>query len=204
MVRVKICGITNADDALHAVESGADALGFVFHEKSPRYIAPEKAEKIIDMLPPFVQSVGVFVNLGLAVVNEIAERCCLDIVQLHGEEPPSYCDQIERRVMKGFRIKDIMSLDPMKHYNVAAFLLDAYSPRQYGGTGMTFNWDTAKVAKEFGKPVVLAGGLTIDNVRQAVDQVVPYGVDVSSGVEQAPGKKDHVKVREFIRRAKLI
>lgn len=201
MVRVKICGITSLEDALTAVEAGADALGFVFHEQSPRHVTPEDAAGIIAGLPPFVQTVGLFVNRPLAFVNETADHCRLDLVQLHGDEPPEFCAAVARRVVKAFRVQDITSLDPIKNYCVAAHLLDAYSPTAYGGTGLTFNWDIAKMAKEFG-PVILAGGLTPDNVREAVAAVMPYAVDVSGGVESVSGKKDAAKVREFIRRAK--
>lgn len=184
-----------------AVDAGADALGFVFHDESPRYVTPKEAAGIIAALPPFIQTVGLFVNRPLEFVNETAARCRLDLVQLHGDEPPEFCDAVERRVVKAFRVKDITSLDPIRHYRVAAHLLDAYSPTAYGGTGLTFNWDIAKVAKEFG-PVILAGGLTPDNVRKAVEAVMPYAVDVSGGVESAPGRKEAAKVREFIWRAK--
>lgn len=201
MIRVKICGITSLEDALMAVEAGADALGFVFHEQSPRHVTLEDATGIIAGLPPFVQTVGLFVNRPVEFVNETAARCRLDLVQLHGDEPPEFCDAVERRVIKAFRVKDITSLDPIRHYRVAAHLLDAYSPTAYGGTGLTFNWDIAKAAKEFG-PVILAGGLTPDNVREAVEAVQPYAVDVSGGVESSPGKKDAAKIREFIQRAK--
>ncbi|WP_298439520.1 phosphoribosylanthranilate isomerase [Geobacter sp.] len=201
MVRVKICGITSLEDALVAIDAGADALGFVFHDPSPRHVTPDLAAEIIAGLPPFVQTVGLFVNRPIDFVNETAARCRLDLVQLHGDEPPEFCDAVARRVIKAFRIKDITSLDPIRHYRVAAHLLDAYSPKAYGGTGMTFNWDIAKTAREFG-PLILAGGLTPDNVREAVETVMPCGVDVSGGVESAPGRKDAAKVREFIRRAK--
>lgn len=201
MVRVKICGITSLEDALVAVRAGADALGFVFHDESPRHVSPEQAAGIIAGLPPFIQTVGLFVNRPLAFVNDTAARCRLDLVQLHGDEPPEFCDAVERRVIKAFRVKDISSLDPIRHYRVAAHLLDAYSPKAYGGTGLTFNWDIAAAAKEFG-PLILAGGLTPDNVREAVEAVKPYAVDVSGGVESAPGRKDAARVREFIRRAK--
>jgi len=201
MVRVKICGITSVEDALQAVDAGADALGFVFHEKSPRFLTPDHAATIVRALPPFVQAVGLFVNTEIAVVNATADLCRLDLVQLHGDEPPEYCAQVNRRVIKAFRVKDITSLDPVKEYRVAGYLLDAWSPAAYGGTGMTFNWELAKAAKEYG-PVILAGGLTPDNVREAVKTVVPYAVDVSGGVEASPGRKDPEKVREFILRAK--
>ena len=201
MVRVKICGITSMEDALQAVQAGADALGFVFYEKSPRYLPPERAESIIGVLPPFVQVVGLFVNADAGFVNDTADRCLLDLVQLHGDEPPDYCELIRRRVIKAFRVKDITSLDPVRNYSIAGILLDAFSPKAYGGTGLTFNWEVAQEAGQYG-PVILAGGLTPENVCQAVERVNPYGVDVSSGVETAPGRKDPEKVREFIRQAK--
>ncbi len=202
MVKVKICGITNMEDAMMAVKAGADALGFVFYDKSPRSIEPGKAAEIISALPPFVAVVGLFVNADIGFVNATADSCMLDIVQLHGDETPDFCSMVNRRVVKVFRIKNNQSLGPMKDYRVAGYLLDAYSPKVYGGTGMTFNWEIAGEAKKFG-PVILAGGLTPDNVAQAVEAVKPYAVDVSSGVEAAPGRKDPVKVREFIKRAKI-
>lgn len=201
MVRVKICGITNVDDALMAVGAGADALGFVFYDKSPRCVSPDQAAEIITHLPPFVQAVGLFVNADIDFVNATADRCRFDMVQLHGEESPEYCNLVTRRVVKAFRVKDSDSLGPMGDYRVAGFLLDAWSPTAYGGTGHPFNWDAAKGAREYG-PIILAGGLSPDNVRQAVELVMPYAVDVSSGVEVSPGRKDPDKVREFINRAK--
>ena len=201
MVKVKICGITNIEDALQAVAAGADALGFVFHPPSPRCVTPDQAGAIIRELPPFIQTVGLFVNTDLALVNETADRCGLDLVQLHGDEPPEYCTGVQRRVLKAFRVRDEASLEPVRQYRVAGFLLDAWSPESYGGTGRTFNWEVAAEVKRYG-PLVLAGGLTPENVRQAVELVKPYAVDVSSGVEAAPGKKDPDKVREFIRQAK--
>ena len=201
MVRVKICGITSLEDALFAVQAGADALGFVFHEASPRNIQPDRATAIIDVLPPFVQVVGLFVNADRTFVNAIADQCRLDIIQLHGDEPPEYCDAIRRRVIKVFRVRDSASLEPIRTYRVAGILLDTYSPKAYGGTGLTFNWDIAAEAAK-SCAVILAGGLNPENVREAVDRVAPYGVDVSSGVEAAPGRKDPAKVSEFIRSAK--
>lgn len=196
MVKVKICGITNLEDALMAVEAGADALGFVFFSKSPRHIFPEQAAGIIDRLPPFVQTVGLFVNEDSGAVNATADLCGLDLVQLHGEETPEFCREINRRVIKAFRVKDITSLDEIRNYHVAGCLLDAWSPAAHGGTGKTFNWDMAVAAAASGR-IVLAGGLTPENVARAVQTVKPYAVDVSSGVESAPGKKDAELVRRF-------
>ena len=201
MVRVKICGITDVEDALHAVGAGADALGFVFHDKSLRYVSPEHAKEIIGALPSFVQTVGLFVNSEAGFINGISDRCGLDIVQLHGDEPPEYCELIRRRVIKAFRVRDVKSLDTVRNYRVAGILLDAYSPHAYGGTGLTFDWEFARRVSEHG-PIILAGGLTPDNVREAVNKVTPYAVDVSSGVESDPGRKDPQKVSDFIRRAK--
>jgi phosphoribosylanthranilate isomerase len=201
MVKVKICGITNLDDALLAVDAGADALGFVFFGPSPRNISPEQAGAIIRRLPPFIQTVGLFVNESLPTINETADACGLDIIQLHGEESAVFCTGVKRRVLKALRVKDITSLEPMASYQVSAFLLDAWSPTARGGTGQTFNWDIAASAAKEGK-IVLAGGLTTGNITDAIRQVRPYGVDVSSGVEVTPGKKDAVKIHEFIRKAK--
>lgn len=201
MTKVKICGITSLGDALLAVDAGADALGFVFFEKSPRYLGPEAAAGIIAKIPALVQIVGLFVNAELDFVNRTADSCGLDIVQLHGEESPAYCRMVRRRVMKAFRVRGPESLAALPDYQVAAYLLDAYSPNAYGGTGEVFDWDCAVAAKERG-PIVLAGGLNPDNVARAVATVAPYAVDVSSGVESSPGQKDPEKVRRFILEAK--
>jgi phosphoribosylanthranilate isomerase len=201
MTKVKICGITTLDDALMAVQAGADALGLVFFEKSPRHVDLERATAIIAGIPPLVQVVGLFVNAPLELVNETADRCGLDLVQLHGEESPSYCDSVRRRVMKAFRVRGMESIAALADYRVAGYLLDAYSPDSYGGTGERFDWDCAVAAKPSG-PIILAGGLNADNVASAVRQVAPFAVDVSSGVEAAPGRKDPDMVRNFIRNAK--
>jgi phosphoribosylanthranilate isomerase len=200
MVKVKICGITNLGDALVAAESGADALGFVFFEGSPRYIQPDDAAKIIRALPPFVATVGVFVNEKPEEVERIMKRTAVDVAQFHGNEPPGAC-VIGRRVIKAIRIKDLTDLEPLRHYRVSAFLLDTYSPESFGGTGQIFNWEIAVEAKQFGK-IILAGGLNHENVARAVRRVRPYAVDVSSGVEEKKGRKDHKKLKIFIERAK--
>ena len=197
MVKIKICGITNLEDALVAVEAGADALGFVFFQGSSRYISPEHAAAIICRLPPFVQTVGLFVNEKSAIVNAIADQCGVDIVQLHGEESPEYCQAINRRIIKAFRVKDAASLDTMADYRVAGWLLDAWSPVAHGGTGTTFNWDIAAHAAA-SRPIILAGGLTPENVAEAAVTVRPYAVDVSSGVESEPRKKSAGLINQFI------
>lgn len=200
---VKICGITNIEDALAAAHSGADALGFNFYQKSLRYVDPQRAGNIIRELPPFVTAVGLFVNEDPGRVEDISGMCGLDILQFHGDETPDYCAGFSRRVIKAFRIRSREDVDYLRAYRVSACLLDAYSEGAYGGTGRTFNWGLAAEAKGMGR-VMLAGGLTPDNVAEAVAAVGPYAVDVASGVESVPGKKDRRMVEEFIRRAKGI
>ncbi len=205
MVKVKICGITNYDDAAAAVDAGADALGFVFFRESPRYLSLEEAGSIIRHLPPFVATVGVFVNEDPARVEEIASGAGLSVVQLHGEESAGACRAIagSRRVVKAFRVRSPESLDELVEYkdHVSAFLLDTYSAAAYGGTGEVFNWDIALEAKQHGR-IILAGGLTPENVGDAVRHVRPYAVDVSSGVEAGKGRKDHLRLQRFIQQAK--
>jgi phosphoribosylanthranilate isomerase len=197
MVRVKICGITNLDDALIAVEAGADALGFVFFHGSPRFISPENAAAIIRSLPPFVHTVGLFVNEDLQTVNSTADQCGLDLIQLHGEESPDYCTAVNRRIVKAFRVKDDSVLEDVKSYRVAACLLDAWSSAAHGGTGVTFNWEIAAHLAAL-QTIILAGGLTPENVAGAIATVKPYAVDVSSGVEREPGIKDAALIRAFV------
>jgi phosphoribosylanthranilate isomerase len=201
MVKVKICGNTNLDDTMAAVQAGADAVGFVFYKKSPRAIEPKTAAEIISRLPPFVVPVGVFVNEELDTVRRILEDCNISLAQLHGEESPQYCAELGRSVIKAIRVRDRGDLERMTSYQVAGFVLDAFVEGVPGGTGVTIDWDLASEAQVVG-PIILAGGLTPDNVLEAVRQARPYGVDVSSGVEASPGKKDHAKVRAFIANAK--
>ena len=201
MVRVKICGITNADDALLAAECGADALGFVFWKESPRYVEPGEAGRIIGKLPPLITPVGVFVDESLERVNEIACGARLGAIQLHGSETPEYCSRVNAAVVKTFRIKEGMDINPMGGYRVSAYLLDTFRAGTPGGTGITFNWDIALEAKKFGR-IILSGGLNPENVKEAVLRVNPYAVDVSSGVELRPGKKDPDKISGFIKNAK--
>jgi phosphoribosylanthranilate isomerase len=201
MVKVKICGITNRDDARHAAICGADALGFVFFAKSPRCVAPEEAHSIIAELPPFVTSVGLFVNEDPERIRHIADFCGLDILQLHGDESPEGCFFPPRRVIKALRVKDAASLAGHESYAVSALLLDAWTAENYGGTGHRCNWEmAAAIASK--RMMLLAGGLTPENVAEAVRTVRPYAVDVSSGVESSPGCKDPQKVMDFIRNAK--
>ncbi len=203
MVRIKICGITNLEDASLAANLGAHALGFIFYPKSPRSVRPDAARAIIDNLPPFITTVGVFVDEEAGVVRGIAETAGLDWIQLHGQESPEYCRSLKRRVIKGFRIKDADSLSILPDYreSVQAFLLDTYKAGTAGGTGKTFDWTLARQAKESG-PIILAGGLTPANVAQAIKAAQPAAVDVASGVEAAPGKKDPEKMKNFIETVK--
>jgi phosphoribosylanthranilate isomerase len=196
--RVKICGITNLADAQNAVEAGTDALGFIFYEKSSRYLAVSAAAKISKQLPPFIMRVGVFVNAPEKLVTRAISECGLGLLQFHGDEPPEFCTRFGLMSMKAFRIRDAESLKELPKYPTEAWLLDAWSAETLGGTGEKFNWDLAVEAQKFGKPVFLAGGLTPENVAAAVRRVRPFGVDVSSGVEASPGKKDHEKVKAFI------
>jgi phosphoribosylanthranilate isomerase len=206
-VKVKVCGITNAEDASAAVEAGADALGFIFYEQSPRYVVPAVASRIIAELPPLVLPVGVFVNEGMATVRSIMDTCGLAMAQLHGDESASYCRELSRPAMKALRLKDRASLLALAEYQgrggVRGFVLDSFSEIAYGGTGQVTDWTlAAEVAKS--TPILLAGGLTPDNVAQAVRTVRPYGVDVSSGVESAPGKKEHAKLRAFVEAVRVV
>ena len=200
-VKVKICGMTNLNDVKVAVDDGVDAVGFIFYKKSPRSVTMQAVRKIVLELPPFVDSVGVFVNETAEQINKIADRCNLDRVQLHGNESPSFCKKIRRRVIKAIRVKDIQSLKKLSDYPVSSFLLDTFSEDQYGGTGRVFDWNLAYPAKKYG-PIILAGGLTPNNVRQAIQRIQPYGVDVCSGVESQPGIKDHKKMQIFLKNVK--
>ena len=196
MVRIKICGITNLQDALKAAELGVDALGFIFAE-SKRQISPREAREIIHKLPLFVATVGVFVNRKLEEVEEIADYCGLHVLQFHGEETSSYLTRCQRKKIKAFRVKDETFLEQLPEYEVDAYLLDTYSPLQPGGTGETFNWELALKAKEYGR-IILSGGLNPENIARAVKEVQPYAVDTSSGVEITPGKKDFKELAEFV------
>ena len=201
-VRVKICGITSIDDARAAVGAGADALGFMFYEPSPRCVTPEQAAAIIAKLPTHVAKVGVFVDADEAAVRATAATAGLDTLQFHGNESPDFCTQFKLRTIKAFRVKDGESLGQLAGYGTDAWLLDSYVQGVPGGTGERFNWDLAVEAKRLGCPILLAGGLTPDNAGEAVDQVAPFGLDVSSGVEAAPGRKDAAKVAAFIASAR--
>ena len=201
-VKVKICGITSAADAQAAVEAGADALGLMFYPGSPRYLPLEKAQEIARLLPPYVIRTGVFADPEPSDVFAAIQLCQLNLLQFHGAESPEFCLQFGLMTMKAFRVQNADSLPPMGAYDTVAFLLDSHVPGKPGGTGETFNWDLALEARKFGKLIFLAGGLTPQNVAAAVRKAQPFGVDVSSGVEQSPGKKDAQKMRDFIAAAR--
>lgn len=207
MLKVKICGITNGEDAQVAVAAGADALGFVMYRKSPRWVEPSVARAIIADLPPFVLPVGVFVNEDAAAVRSLMDECGFTLAQLHGDESAAYCQQLGRPVLKALRVKDRGSFLALAEFQgrarVRGVLIDAFSEGAYGGTGHTVDWTLAAEAAR-SVPILLAGGLTPSNVAEAVRLVQPYGVDVSSGVEKSPGKKDPEKVRAFIDAARLV
>lgn len=204
MVRVKICGITSVQDALIAVRAGADALGFVFYPPSPRFIEPLKVRAIGAALPPFVARVGLFVNAERGEIERTAAEAGVDMIQLHGDERPAFVSSLRGlRIIKAVRVQSESDLKVLALYRVDAYLLDTYVPGQPGGTGRSFDWTIARRAALEG-PVIVAGGLTPENVEEAVRTARPYAVDVSSGVEAEPGVKDKEKVREFIRRAKSV
>jgi len=202
MVRVKICGITNEVDALKAARLGAWALGFIFYKKSPRFISPFKARKIIESLPPFVTPVGVFVNHPAGAVKDIINHCGLRAVQLHGDEDHHFCHRLKSyhvKVIKAFRVGEGFDPKIVEPFKVDAFLFDTFEPTNYGGSGKTFDWNILKQIKSsYDVPLILSGGLNAQNVIEPVNELRPYAVDANSGVEESPGKKDHKKMKDFI------
>lgn len=202
-VKIKICGITNRADAWAALDAGADALGFVLCADSPRRVSFAEVAAITQDLPPFVSRVGVFVNATDEFILR-ASACGLDTLQFHGHETSTFCAQFALKTIKAFRIKDASSLEAMAAYSTQAWLLDSYVPGKDGGTGATFNWEIAALAVQQCRRIILAGGLKPENVAAAVQQVRPYAVDVSSGVEMKPGKKDPAKIRDFIAAARSV
>lgn len=203
-IRIKMCGVTRLVDALVAVEAGVDALGFIFHPKSPRNIDPEQVRLIIEELPPFIDTVGVFVDKNRNEVEEIVQYCRLNYAQLHGEENPKYCERLVRfaapcQVLKAFRVNSSLTAADVEPYDpyVRGYLLDTFHGQMAGGTGETFDWSLIEKLR-LKRPLLLAGGLNADNILEALTSVQPYGVDVNSGVEQKPGIKDHALIEKFI------
>ena len=195
-MKVKICGITNPEDAAEAVQAGADALGFIFHEASPRYITPAGARLIIDALPPGILPVVVFVNASRDAILRTIDQTGIACVQLHGEEKPAETLGLPVLVWKAFRVHSGFEPCILKRYQIDAYLLDTYSPERRGGTGRTFDWSIAVAAKQFGN-IVLSGGITPEVVAEAVRTVHPYAIDVNSGVESKEGKRDRLKLQQL-------
>lgn len=203
MVKVKICGITNLEDALSSIEAGCDALGFVFYRKSSRYISPVKAKDIITKLPSRVVKIGIFADAKEKTIKRIAKFCKLDMLQFHGKESPSFCARFKKyKIIKTFRVKGKLDHGKIMKYRPFAYLFDTFVPSTMGGTGKKFNWKLIRHLNHIEQPVFLSGGLTCANVRQAIRAVRPSWVDVSSSVEKLPGKKHHKKVQKFIKAVK--
>lgn len=194
-MKVKICGITNLEDALLCEKLGADALGFILYDKSKRYIQPNSARDIIKMLSPFILKVGVFVNETPENINSISKLAGLNIVQLHGNETPKQIAEINIPTIKAFRVSDDFNFDILNDYKNCYFLLDSYSLSEYGGTGNTFNWDL--IPKDLKDKIILSGGISSSNIQRIIKVVNPYAIDVSSSLEEFYGKKSHEKLREF-------
>ena len=197
--RIKICGIKHLDDALKAVECGADAIGLIFVEKSPRYVSLTEARVIAESMPPFVTVVGLFMNASAETVREALKVVPLNLLQFHGEESPEFCDQFEVPYIKVLRMRDNANIVAFAqdYPNAAGILLDSYHKDTGGGTGQTFDWDL--IPGDVPLPLILAGGLNPENVASAIEMVKPYAVDVSSGVESEPAIKDHKKIEQFIK-----
>jgi phosphoribosylanthranilate isomerase len=197
MVRVKVCGITSYEDAAKAVYHGAWAIGFVFAKKSPRYISPSRARKIIEGLPPFVTPVGVFVDQSEKAVKDICRFTRIQTIQFHGDEKTVYCKRFgDFKIIKAFRIGDFFPIDSIKRYKVDAYLFDTFEQGRHGGTGKKFNWDMLR-DRSLDRPFILSGGLNSQNVREAIKTTKPFAVDVSSGIEKSPGVKDPRLMRAF-------
>ena len=201
MTEVKICGITTRADACVAVEAGADMIGLIFYPPSPRYVTPEQAQAIVASLPADVSAVGVFVNASLDTMTRVAQMSGVQTVQLHGDESPELCQQVPWRVVKTLRFTAQVQPEMMRQYTVEAFLIEGFHAEVYGGGGARADWQRVASLHHYGR-IILAGGLTPENVREAIRIVRPYAVDVCSGVEATPGTKDWHKIQAFIRNAK--
>ncbi len=203
MIKVKICGITNLEDAQASIEAGCDAIGFIFYKKSPRYITARKALYIIRQLPKNTIKIGVFVNAREQTIRRVAKICHLKILQFHGNESPEFCKKFkDYRIIKTFRVKDKIELEDLLNYKLFAYLFDPFVKSKVGGTGKKFNWALIRHLSGFQKPIFLSGGLNAQNVQEAIRKVHPDWVDASSSIEISPGKKDYKKVKSFIKAAK--
>jgi phosphoribosylanthranilate isomerase len=198
IAKVKFCGITNLEDAINASKLGADALGFVFYSKSSRFISPKEANEIIQKLPPFISSVGLFVNQSKKEIEDVIKACSLNLLQFHGDEDELFCKQFNLPYIKAISMKpDINLLKCIEHYHSAkALLLDSYSKETRGGSGKVFNWNS--IPPNTPLPLIIAGGLNPNNVKILLELIVPYGVDVSSGIESSKGLKDYQLMKKFI------
>lgn len=206
--RIKMCGLTREKDIEAGINAGLDALGFIFYDKSPRNVSPDFVRSVVSKIGPFTDCIGVFVNREREEVEEIVEYCGLSHAQLHGNEDPKYCERVERfaspcRVIKAIRVSEDSTKEDFSQYTdvIHGFLLDTYSKGIAGGTGATFDWSIIPCL-QLQRPIILAGGLDPDNVKDALQQVQPFGLDVNSGVELEPGIKDHGKLFEFVRRVR--
>ncbi len=199
-MRFKFCGITNKEDALNAINLGVDAIGFIFYEESPRAVTVEQVQEISYYLPPFITTVGVFVNAEADDVNLKVKDCHLDIIQLHGNEAPEYCMKINSKLIKAIHVSEMSDIEKIGSYQglVSGILLDTKSDAGYGGTGVSFDWGIALAAKDYDLPIILSGGVNVDNLSKAVQLVNPFAIDVSSGIEAFPGKKDYNKMKDLI------
>lgn len=205
MVKVKICGITNLEDALYAAGLGADALGFVFYKKSPRYIKPDRARLVIRGLPKFIKKVGVFVNAREVTIKKLARNLELDMLQFHGNESEDFCNRFrDFKVIKAFRVRDKIALRDLTKYDVWGYLFDTFARNKFGGTGKTFDWQLLSCLRGLRKTIFLSGGLNTHNVRKALENFPVHWVDASSALERYPGKKNHDKVKRFIKNAKRL
>jgi phosphoribosylanthranilate isomerase len=202
MMRVKVCGITNPEDAVLCEHHGADALGFIFYPRSKRYISPSQAAEIITHLSPFIVKVGVFVNEDPDHINKIALQIGLNCAQLHGEEPPTYIEKINFPVIKSFRVDREFDYSVLNQYTGCSFLLDAYSLDGYGGTGRSFDWH--RIPHNLRRNIILAGGISADNIEEIFNKIAPNAIDLSSSLESCPGKKDSIKTREFFEKFKVL
>jgi phosphoribosylanthranilate isomerase len=199
-MKIKICGITNKHDALNAIALNIHAIGFIFHKHSPRYVSPETLESFMLDIPPFISTVGVFVNSTHEEIMDTVRRCKLNTIQLHGDESPEFCMQFDLPIIKAFRIKEESDLKSIPQYKgiVNGYLLDTKVENIHGGTGKTFDWGLAIEAKLYDIPLILSGGINAENVGKAIKMVQPYAIDLSSGVEKEPGIKDYQKIKNLI------
>lgn len=197
-MKAKICGITNISDAKICAEIGADAIGFIFYKKSKRYVAPKVVKEIIKKLPPFILKVGVFVNEDINIVNSIAKEVGLNIIQLHGDETPEYLKDVNYPVIKAFRVNDEFDFSQLENYENCSFLFDSFDKDEYGGTGLKFNWD--EIPSNIRNKIILAGGISEENIENIYRDIKPYAIDISSSVEVSPGKKDHKKIKRLFKK----